>query len=159
MQLENQKTGRLFGDLFRYLRQQRGYKGDEGAVRFAKVMGVNRSTIYSWEKMDLPSARINLAKLARVLDVEEDRLRYPYLNYEQQMQMRYKKAAPPASLNPPDHLENVPTQLSPQAEELRKDCLEHIDRFIYEAASGDESRLHWTLIELRDKFPLTKWAE
>lgn len=39
---------------------------------------------------------------------------------------------------------------------VRKQCLEHLGAFL-ENCEDDESRLHWTLIELRSHFPLDKW--
>ena len=158
MQQENLKTGRYFGDLLRYLRYTSGYEGDEGAIRLAKMMRVNRSTVYSWEKMDLPSARIDLDKLARVLGVEVDRLRYPYLSHEQRTQSKITRKGEKYPERPSEigSVADRGVRYRNRAESIEEQCLDYIREFL-ETTGGDESKLHWTMVELQSRFPLDKW--
>lgn len=154
----NEKTGRYFGDMLRYLRYSSGFEGNEGAIRLADMMKVNRSTVYSWEKMDLPSARIDLDRLAGILDVEVDRLRYPYLSHEQRTQSKItrkgEKFTEPqsAKISVSDRM-GIYNRADPIAEQ----CIEHLREFLA-TAGGDESKLHWTRVELQARFPLDKWV-
>ena len=158
-QQEKFKTGRYFGDLLRYLRYSSGFEGDEGAVRLAKLMRVNRSTVYSWEKMDLPSARIDLEKLGRILGVEEDRLRYPYLSTEQRTQTRIMRKGEKFSerLSNPASVSDRGERYRDRASPIEDQCVEYLREFLANTG-GDESKLHWTIVELQTRFPLDKWV-
>lgn len=158
MQQEKFKTGRYFGDLLRYLRYSSGFEGDEGAIRLAKLMKVNRSTVYSWEKMDLPSARIDLEKLGRILGVEEDRLRYPYLSSEQRTQSKITRKGEKFSERPlnPISVSDRRERYREHVSSIEEQCVEYLREFLA-SAGGDESKLHWTMVELQTRFPLDKW--
>lgn len=115
-------------------------------TELAKAIGVSLRTIQNWEGGETrPPGGEKVRRLAAVLGVP-----IAYLLEEDPGQAGNSSAM---VLN-----DGYKTEREVAASALERDCRAHLDAFLH-GCHGDQVRLGWTLVELRVRFPLSKFSE
>lgn len=132
-QQENERKAQLFSERLKAARKRNALS----QLELAERVQVTLRSVQNWEGGEFsPHAKV-IRKLCEVLQVTTDYLigegKYPE--------------------HRPNHYE-----MDEAKSGTAQRCQEHVAAFL-KACGGDETRLGWTLVELKTRFPLDKWRD
>lgn len=132
-----------FSERLRSIRLRRGWSQDV----LAEKLGVKPSSVGNWESRINGPLRSRIKSIADTLGVSVEFL----LGIDEAV----KAAALLHDIGQPPYGAEYKVTLTTRST-LAKECLEHFADFL-NRAGDDPAHLGWTLVELRNNFPLNKW--